>query len=135
MTVNHGAGNLARVLSVFEANDDYCHFTVSKTGVRNYLVRFLNEEQKLEAEMTVQLTYNIQPVDISFASQEDTARLGLRNTFMLTSMDEPETDKYWARRKKPKVKKSKSITKLGRMSKEVKATQLKSAKKLLATLV
>ena len=84
--------------------------------------------------MIVKLTYNLQPVDISFASDWDVASLGLRNTFMLTSMDEPEIGKYWARKKKPKSASKGKRTTLGRMSKEVITEQVKAAKSLLATL-
>ena len=134
MITYHGTGNLAKVVRVFEANPDYCHFTVSKTGVSNYIVRFLDETTKMVAEMSVKLTYNIQPIDVSYAKFPDAAQVGLRNTFMLTHMDEPDITNYWARKKKPKAKRETIKGTLGRMSKEVIATQLKDAKSLLATL-
>lgn len=130
----HGAGNLAKVLRVFEDNPEYCYFTVSKTGFSYYLVRFLDEEQKLAAEMSVKLVYNVQPIDVSYARYPDAAQVGLRNTFMLTSMDEDHIAAYWARKKKGKGRKETIKGTLGRMSKELKATQVKAAKSLLATL-
>jgi hypothetical protein len=134
MITQHGIGNLARVMSVFEANPEYCHITLSKTGVSNFLVRFLDEDTKMVAEMSVKLVFNLDPVDVSYAENPDAVGLGYRNTFMLTHMDEPEIDKYWARRKKSKPKKETFKGMLGRMSKEVKATHLKDAKSLLASL-
>lgn len=134
MTINHGAGNLAKVLSVFEANPDYCHFTVSKSGVSNYKVRFLDQEAKVAAEMSVKLVYHVQPIDVSYARYPDAAQVGLRNTFMLTNADEPEIDKYWARRKKPKSASKGKRTKLGMLTREVITQQVKAGKALLATL-
>lgn len=133
MNIKQTVTNLVKIVRVFNDNDEYMHFTVSKINTGEYEVRFLDKAQKMVATIFVSLVRSLEPVDVTFDKLGYASQIGYRNSFMLTSADASYTSEYWARRKKPKAKKARSKgSRYKYQSKEERKKQVNAAKALLA---
>lgn len=133
--------NLAHVILKFFDSPEYDNVELRRDEKGKLSVYFKDKMYRVQAKFSINFVIQDSPIILEYAT--DNPRLegmftegypGLRNTFMLTSGDEDYITEYWARRKPAKKARETIKGTLGRMSKEVKDKQVKSAKALLATL-
>ena len=136
------AHNLAKILSMFHDNESYDRVSIRRGKEGSLDVRFLDGHGKILSKFDCSFLLPNFPIVLEYQAIDDPRMYGLygngypglRASFMLTAADETYTTEYWARRKKPKGRKPTRKGVLGRMSKELIASQVKDAKSLLASL-
>ncbi len=134
------AHNLAKILSMFHDNESYDRVSIRRGKKGSLDVRFLDGHGKILAKFDCSFLLPNFPIILEFSDVDDTRLAGLygvgypglRNTFMLTSMDEDYISEYWARKKKPKAPKRTRSSRYKFQTKEERSKQVQAAKALLA---
>lgn len=130
---------LAHVLLTFFDSEGYDNVEIRRGEAGKLSVFFKDRMYHTKAKFTINFVIQDSPIILDFAT--DDPRLegmftegypGLRNTFMLGSMDETHTAEYWARRKKPKSASKRKSSRYKYQSKEERSKQVQAAKALLA---
>jgi hypothetical protein len=127
--------NLVGLFRTFNDRLEVDRLVIVRGYHSDHKVEMYDLRDNLILEANLNFVKNVAELHVTASDHSLGSQVGLRKSFMLTNFDEPETAKYWARRKKPKATHRKSgVGTLGRMSKAVVAAQLKDAKSLLASL-